>query len=291
MAYEREDGLWICELYQFTSDHRTIDLHILFDGFHQTCCSIQIEGIEFWPMEKVQHKDENQPILDSDSDTNWEEKMPTDYEHIMKLSKNSLQWTTKKEAYSIIRKGFFINFGETKKDIWFYLDKNGKKCHMLSMAFMWKLIPSFTKTFFPESRFGEAVQWDSESFSVEMKVQTGLLSSETTYAIYLVYKLPKDHYGFKPPVLEVNSRRHTKAWYSCLSSPQTPVIRPKANQNTHNPRNRPKMKGFPQERNDGWMELQIWELQTPTTYEELTLAQIYKKFDTLIIEGFEFRPI
>lgn len=51
-----------------------------------------------------------QPI--SDSDANWEEKFPTDYEHMMKWSKKSLQWTTKKEAYSIICKGFLINDGE-----------------------------------------------------------------------------------------------------------------------------------------------------------------------------------
>ncbi|MFS7899033.1 hypothetical protein Hanom_Chr00s041606g01774561 [Helianthus anomalus] len=33
LAYKREDGWWACELYQFTTDHRTVDLQILFEGF------------------------------------------------------------------------------------------------------------------------------------------------------------------------------------------------------------------------------------------------------------------
>ncbi|KAI7741321.1 hypothetical protein M8C21_024843, partial [Ambrosia artemisiifolia] len=39
-----------------------------------------------------------------------------------------MQWTTKKEAYSNFRKGFLIS-----DSIWFSLDKNGKKCLMVSV--------------------------------------------------------------------------------------------------------------------------------------------------------------
>ncbi|KAI7752699.1 hypothetical protein M8C21_029232, partial [Ambrosia artemisiifolia] len=284
MAYEREDGSWMCELYQFTTNHKTIELQILFCSFSDSCWSIEVEGIEFRPMEKVQHKDENQPI--SDSDTNWEENMPTDYEDIMKLSENSLQWTAKEEAYSVFRKGFFISVGEKKRCIWFYLDKNGKKCCMSQLG------TSGTKTFFPESRFGVAVQWDSLFFFIDVEVQSRLVSSETAYAIYLVYKFPKDQSKFDAPV-SVNATTHgSDVWYICLSSHQTPVIRPKANQNTHNPVNKPEMKGFPQQRNDGWMEVQIWKWQTPITiYKRLMLTHLNEKFGKLIVEGIEFRPI
>ncbi|MFS7928128.1 hypothetical protein Hanom_Chr04g00317191 [Helianthus anomalus] len=58
---------------------------------------------------QVEHINEKQPISDLDSDGNWEEKLPVDYEDIMKRSKNSLQWTAKEEAYSIIRKGFLMS--------------------------------------------------------------------------------------------------------------------------------------------------------------------------------------
>ncbi|MFS7928169.1 hypothetical protein Hanom_Chr04g00317661 [Helianthus anomalus] len=118
LAYEREDGWWVCELYQFTSDHRTVDLQILFEGKNNHC-TIEAEGIEFRPLEKMEDKDENRPLSDSDSDSdaNWEDKLPTDYEDIMKWSTNSVQRTTKKEAYSYIRKGFFINDDDEERSI------------------------------------------------------------------------------------------------------------------------------------------------------------------------------
>ncbi|KAJ0734299.1 hypothetical protein HanPI659440_Chr11g0418371 [Helianthus annuus] len=184
----------MCELYQFTSEHRTVDLEILFNSH----TSIEAEGIEFWPLEKVEHKDEKQPV--SDSDANWEEMLPTDYEDILKLSKNRIQWTTKKQAYSIMCKGFLIRDGK-KRSIWFFLDKNGKKCHMLSAsaAATWDLY-SYKLTL-PESRFGEAFQCIFRIPNIISNIQSHLVSPQTTYACYLVYKLPKDQSEFQAPIL------------------------------------------------------------------------------------------
>ncbi|KAJ0692374.1 putative protein kinase RLK-Pelle-CrRLK1L-1 family [Helianthus annuus] len=117
LAYEREDGWWACELYQLTCDYKIVHFQILFEGF-QNYSDILVEGIEFQPLENVEHIDDKQPISDSDSDANWEEKMPTDYEDIMKLSKKGIfdyfPWTAnkkKKKAYSILCKGFLTNDG------------------------------------------------------------------------------------------------------------------------------------------------------------------------------------
>lgn len=62
------------------------------------------------------------------SDTYWEEKLPSDYEDIINWSKDSVQcfsisflyptkkdsfqWTTKKELFSIFCKGFQISNGQ-----------------------------------------------------------------------------------------------------------------------------------------------------------------------------------
>ncbi|KAM0070256.1 hypothetical protein Hdeb2414_s0001g00011121 [Helianthus debilis subsp. tardiflorus] len=116
LAYEREDGWWACELYQFTADHRMVHLQIMFEGFDKNG-NFHVEGIEFQPIENVEHIDEKQPISDSDSDAIWEEKLPADYEDIMKRSKNSLQWATKEEAYPTIRKGFLISDNKMKRPI------------------------------------------------------------------------------------------------------------------------------------------------------------------------------
>ncbi|KAM0070294.1 putative protein kinase RLK-Pelle-CrRLK1L-1 family [Helianthus debilis subsp. tardiflorus] len=297
LAYQIEDRRWACELYQFTTDHRTVDLQILFEGFNRRYDScINVQGIEFQPLENVEHIDDKQPISDSDSDANWEEKLPTDYVDIMKLSKKRLWWRTKREVYSIMCRGFLITYDKRKISIWFSLDKNGKKCHMLSAAFipLWVTIRETFST--KQSRFGKAVRCYYSKINISTKLESQLISSETTYACYLVYKLPEDQSRFEAPV-KVEDRQcdsGDKFWYIYLiGTPQTPLIRPKAGQNTHNPLHRPKIKGLPQQRNDGWIEVKIWEFQAVTTViMDLALKLCDNKtFSGLIMEGIEFRPI
>ncbi|MFS7928226.1 putative protein kinase RLK-Pelle-CrRLK1L-1 family [Helianthus anomalus] len=295
LAYEREDGWWACELFQFTCDYRTVDLQIMFEEFGMSSI-ISVEGIEFQPLENVEHIDDKQTISDSDSDANWEEKLPTDYADIMKLSRKRLWWRTKREVYSIMCRGFLISYDKRKISIWFSLDKNGKKCHMLSAASipLWVTISDTFST--KQSRFGKAVRCYYSKINISTKLESQLISSETTYSCYLVYKLPENQSGFEAPV-KVEDKQCDSGdnfWYIYLKgTPQTPVIRPKASQNTHNQLNRPKIKGLPQQRNDGWIEVQIWEFQAATTVI-MDLALKFcdnKTFSALIMEGIEFRPI
>ncbi|KAL8209941.1 hypothetical protein R6Q57_006673 [Mikania cordata] len=237
---------------------------------------------------QVEHKDENQTI--SDSDAYWEEELPADYEDIMKWSidSDSVQWTTKKEAYSIIRNGFLIDDGKK----WFSIDKNGKKCHMLSATDVC-IDESIYATPCPESRFGEAIGCHSGGFIIRSKIESQLVSSQTTYASYLVYKLPKNQSGFEAPLFVNDEDWGT---YIYLASPRTPVIRPNDERNTYNPLDK-QMKGFPLQRSDGWMEVQIWEFRTAATTTEMThlrLALITRDINSLrglIIQGIEIRPI
>ncbi|KAJ0872849.1 putative protein kinase RLK-Pelle-CrRLK1L-1 family [Helianthus annuus] len=296
LAYKTEDGWWRSELYQFASDDRVVDLEILFDGFYGSFTMIQAHGIEFRPLEKVEHKmseEEEKLDVQSISDVNWKEKLPTDYEDIMKLSEYSGQWIMKKEAYSIIRKGLLISDGQK----WFSLDKNGRKCHMLSARAAGIWVQHEDRLSLPESRFGEAMVLRFWTFSIVCEIQSQLVSSQTTYASYLVYKLPEDQSEFEAPmVVKDGEYIDDYYWYIYLVRPQTPVIRPKADENTHNPLYRPEIKGLPRQRNDGWMEVQIWEFRTTSTTEKIPMCLILsdkggKKFSGLIIQGIEFRPI
>ncbi|CAH1427409.1 unnamed protein product [Lactuca virosa] len=94
----------MAELYQFISNSTTIDLDIMFRCPHY----VEVEGIEFQPLDRVQHELllENEEV-DLQTDTYWEQKLPSDYEDIIKKSKNCVEWTTKKELYSILRKGCY----------------------------------------------------------------------------------------------------------------------------------------------------------------------------------------
>ncbi|PWA52937.1 protein kinase-like domain-containing protein [Artemisia annua] len=137
-THRREDGLYTAELFQFTSDGSIVDLEIIFENFVTNINGV--EGILFQPLENLEDQvlvddkvDDTQPISDSDPDTYWEQKLPNDLEEILKLSKHSVEGKTKKELYSILRKGFLIDNDQQ----WFTIDNNGKKCQMLSARATW----------------------------------------------------------------------------------------------------------------------------------------------------------
>nr|GEU58579.1 protein kinase-like domain, phloem protein 2-like protein [Tanacetum cinerariifolium] len=50
-TYEREDGWFVVPLYQFTSDHKTTDFEIDFEGFWNSC-KLQVAGFEFQRLEE-----------------------------------------------------------------------------------------------------------------------------------------------------------------------------------------------------------------------------------------------
>ncbi|KAJ0954723.1 putative protein kinase RLK-Pelle-CrRLK1L-1 family [Helianthus annuus] len=292
---EREDGWLTAELYQFTSDQRNVDLEILF--YTKWCPTILVEGIEFCPMEKVEHevlRDENVDMRSiSDSETYWEQKLPTDYEDIIKWSKDGVQWRTKKELYYILHKGLLIKDGEE----WFSLTKDGKKCLMLpAIAVLeenkweWKSLP--------KTRFEEVADGISDKFDIYCKFRPKMLSLQTTYATYLVYKLPDGYKHLPAPVQVVDENSDLKEVYNIfLSTPRTPVItRNVMIKKTYSPSIRPIIKGLPKLRSDGWMEVHVFEFQTLTTIKMISVHLQLSSYDKvlskgIIVQGLEFRPI
>ncbi|KAI3515448.1 hypothetical protein L1887_14344 [Cichorium endivia] len=254
--------------------------------------------IEFQPLERVVNElleddDEDMQTI-SHSDTYWEQKLPSNYEEIIKLSTYSLQWTTKKEIYFILCNGFLINDGQE----WFSLAKNGK-CHMLPARVAFNK-SEWSWQSLPQSRFIEVAFHPHRSFWIYCR--SNILSPQTKYATYLVYRLRKNQ---SEPLVKVSggvflgspySYEKNHSWYIYLLSPQTPIISGKFYETTHNPCNRAKMKGLPQQRNDGWMEVQLWEFRTgirdAQIWANLRLT-IYSNMPVkgLIVQGIEFKPI
>ncbi|KAI7752527.1 hypothetical protein M8C21_015878 [Ambrosia artemisiifolia] len=307
MADVREDGWMMAELFQFESEKRSVDLEIGFTpyfGEMKGWRSYVIEGIEFRPIEKLEHVmlDDNEDMhtISETDETYWENKLPNDYEKIIKWSEDDVKWTTKKELYFTLCKGFQMSSGQ----VWLSLDKNGKRCLMrparyalIAKEWKWKS--------HAESRFKDVAYSPVHPFSIVCKINSGILSPETKYACYLVYKLEKSpevlsNFEFVMQVRENFDR--TTDWrlqddncrFIYIFNPQTPVIRPKAGENSHNPMNRPKLKGIPKQRNDGWMEVQVWEIQTGTTIEIISmrfgLGTGYYGYVTLSVQGIELRP-
>ncbi|KAJ9538350.1 hypothetical protein OSB04_031083 [Centaurea solstitialis] len=294
LAYTREDGWRMVELYQFTSDKTTFDFNFWFK-VPRLSKSFIVQGIEFQPLERAASNDgkvDMQPI--SDLHTDWQGKLPVDYKEIIKSSKDSMKWTMERELYFLFCKGFLIDDGEE----WFSLAKNGKKCLMLSAS---AVLPKTNQDWdwkwksLPESRF-ELVAYDGYTILFTIQLKHQLLSPGTTYAFYLVYKVTSE---FEAPI-GVTTDRHVNGvddcWIIHLVSPQTPVIGPKVGQNTHNPSHKPNIKSLPKLRNDGWMEVQIDEYQTSTSIEKdemyfLKMIHGLRNLHGLIVQGFEFKPL
>ncbi|KAK9077815.1 hypothetical protein SSX86_006153 [Deinandra increscens subsp. villosa] len=292
---KREDGWLTAELYQFTSDQTTIDLEIKF--YTKWCPNLLIESMEFRPLEKVEHqvltddKDDMQLISDTKI-AYWEQKLPNDYEEIIKLCVNDVEWKTKKELYYILCEGFLINSGEE----WFSLAKDGKKCLMVQAKAVLKENEWEWKSE-PETRFGQVADCISKKFGISCELGSKMLSPQTTYAAYLVYnRLPHAYTSINPPLTNtvqvVDKVLGSEAYNIFLRTPQTPVIGPNLKiKRTYNPSVRPRIKGLPKLRSDGWMEVQVHEFQTPATMRLRFSSYDMSSLAGITVQGLEFRPI
>ncbi|KAK9050801.1 hypothetical protein SSX86_030226 [Deinandra increscens subsp. villosa] len=285
LSSEREDGWLTAKLCQFTSDQRSVDLEIMF--YTKYCPNLLVEGIEFQP-EKNVHM---QPI--SDKDTYWKQKLPHDYEDIIKWSKDSLRWGTMKDLYSIFCRGFLINDGEE----WFSLDKDGKKCLMLSARAALQE-DKWNWMSLAETRFEEVADYcNLPKFDIICKFKSKVLSPQTMYGTYLIYKLPEGYKNVKPPPVQVVDKdSHPKEVYDVfLHIPQTPVISYNAKNKAIDRSNTLTMKGLPKRRRDGWMEVQVHEFQTRPTIKmistRLGLSSYNMGLKGLTVRCLEFRPI
>ncbi|XP_076959245.1 uncharacterized protein LOC143635251 isoform X2 [Bidens hawaiensis] len=303
---EREDGWLAAELYQFTTDQRTVDLEICF--YTECCPTMLVEGIEFRPLKKADHEALMEDKVDMQLDIHtYFDDMLSDYEDMIKRSKDSVQWKSKKELISILCKGFQLSYGEE----WFYLDKHGKKCLMLPARAILEE-DRWTWNSEPETRFEEVACCNFDMFGIYCKFNSKLLSPETTYAAFLVYELPDDHESVDqpPPVQVVDKDSDLKEVYNIfLRAPQTPVISwNEKEERTFNPLTKPKgIKGLPKQRSDGWMEVQVHEFQTRAAikmvqkkahaHEFVKMISTRLKFSGydmslkgVIVQGLEFRP-
>ncbi|XP_055814814.1 putative F-box protein PP2-B12 [Solanum dulcamara] len=135
----------------------------------------------------------------AESDSIWERFLPSDYQSIMSASLTPFpDFPSKKNLYMYLcHHPLLIDAGRKS----FSLEKlTGKKCYFLGARDLniplvdrpqyWKWIS------LPESRFPEVAKlkrfW---SVDIEGTIRAGVLSPQTSYAAYLVYKF-EDEFGF-----------------------------------------------------------------------------------------------
>ncbi|GJU94666.1 phloem protein 2-like protein [Tanacetum coccineum] len=287
---ERRDGEWMMiELCRFRCDNQIIDFKVQLESLWGHPCGsgpIFVDGIEFRPIDNVEHEKSVDRSINADSSINWDQQSSSDFQEIVKRSQYDVLTMTKQELYKLLSTGVLIDNGEKL----FSLSKiNCKKCHMLPAkavinkslnAEYSKCQPSAT------SRFEEVVELQRHrAFSINCNIETKMLSTDTAYACYLVFQLPENSEGLKCPVkardlLNKNNKETTIIY---LKAP-CPV-------------DLYRDKRVPENREDGWMEVRVWEFVFNNEIKdnyipmELKLSCLGGTMSGLIICGVEFRPI
>ncbi|KAK6138887.1 hypothetical protein DH2020_027368 [Rehmannia glutinosa] len=196
--------------------------------------------------------------------------LPPDYKEIVSGSKSPVACSTNKELYFLLCESPLLVDGGNMS---FRLSRStGKKCYMLcarKLEIAWIDTPIHWKwTSLPESRFAEVAKLLSVCWlEIRGILQTKLLSPNTNYAAYLVFKISKNHYGLqcssKASVKVVKesiadqSEGETRTVYIVPPRPQ------RANLRFRSPRRPPSRNvesdRVPLSRTDGWLEIELGE--------------------------------
>ncbi|CAH1443636.1 unnamed protein product [Lactuca virosa] len=268
----RKDGWLMAELYRFTSYREEHEFKIEFLQFAITSRWRHLEGIEFRPVEHY----------------TWRSKGQT-YEAKIWFGH---RWTTKKDLYFLLRKGFLIHEGEK----WISISKNMKKRLMISARsilierdWIWKSQP--------ESRFEVVAEsLDNHKLTIDFQIKSESLTLETSYSCHLIYRLPEQYSLLEDYITfrSTGSINYVQSFY-LVHAPPSPIIRSIADEKYDLPSHSRKIKGYPKMRKDGWMDLTLCEVSTKDT--EVIKMRLecrgskVTQFVGLVIQGIEFKPL
>ncbi|XP_059448942.1 putative F-box protein PP2-B12 [Corylus avellana] len=189
----------------------------------------------------------------------WERFLPPDYQQIISQSESLvsslLNVLSKKDLYfHLCRNPVLIGNGNLS----FGIDKlSGKKCYMLGARELhivwsnttqyWKWVSSAESPVLPQSRFSEValllkVCW----FDIRGRIETNILSPNTTYGAYFVYTIADSFYELHHPVrvsVRLENENEGNATHAYLQ-PDTPEGQDGR---------------LPRRREDRWLEIEIGE--------------------------------
>ncbi|CAI9298662.1 unnamed protein product [Lactuca saligna] len=238
----------------------------------KTKSTIYVEGIEFRAIDNVKHEEikeskEVQHVLKPDSNMDLMQQLPTNPEEIFKRSEND----------DNCEKLFLLN------------EVNGKKHLMLSAnavvynssdVKLFKTKPSI------QTRFAEVIELlPQQVFRINCTIKSQMLSQDTEYACYLVYKLSEKCHGLHCPVKvrDLLHRNNKEVGIVYFRSPS--------------PWNLHESNHAPEQRADGLMEVKIWKfnLNHEVTKNDrfrvnLKLISYEGTLSGFIVCGLEFRP-
>ncbi|XP_022849411.1 F-box protein At2g02240-like [Olea europaea var. sylvestris] len=220
------------------------------------------------------------------NEPDWERLLPPDYENIISRSVNRVTYATKNDLYlSLCESPILLDGGKMS----FHLDKRtGKKCYMIGakeLKITWGDIPKYWEWKSQiDSRFSIVaklleVWW----LDIRGKIEAKMLSPNTHYAAYLVYRLAKNFKGLGSANGMIKFLIHEDD--ADAEKPATTLrLQPPKDTNSQNAVMR---------RPDGWMEVAMGHFYTDKgvgmVEARLLETNCWKR--GLIVEGIEFRPL
>nr|GEV53426.1 protein kinase-like domain, phloem protein 2-like protein [Tanacetum cinerariifolium] len=207
---------------------------------------------------------EVQQVLKSDFNVDQVQKLPTNFEEIFKVCRNydELFWS-----------------GEV----------DGKKLLVLSAKaalYTFSNMDSFTLKPPAQSRFQEVIELLSQQvFHINCTINSQLLSPDTGYVCYLLFKLSENCQGMHCPVKvrDVLHQENKEAEFLYFITPE--------------PSNIHDITRVPKQRKDGWMEIQLWKFNSAHEFKDDSLSMNMRftclegTMSGLIVCGLEFRPM
>ncbi|GKC84511.1 kinase-like domain, phloem protein 2-like protein, partial [Tanacetum coccineum] len=179
-------------LYQFTSDNKTADFEINFEGFRNSC-KLQVAGFEFQRLEET---------------VELHDRGLEEYQDIVKVASQSLFEQIPQELLSgLLTKGFHIN----NHKMWFSLNGNGEHCEMLSIAHCLisrEGVYNFSHTQL-YSRFPHSYHTRKNRFKVHVRTQ--FLTPSIRYTVNLVFCKDDSSQKQKYVALKYKLERETEA--------------------------------------------------------------------------------
>ncbi|KAJ6329886.1 hypothetical protein OIU76_008667 [Salix suchowensis] len=249
------------------------------------------------------------------SDVVWERFLPRDLESILSTSPDGSRLlasaASKKELYfSLCENPVLVDNGRKS----FSLEKkSGKKCCRLSardLLITWGDAPRYWTWYSdPASRFPEVAELISVCWlEIRAKINTSMLSPTTLHTAYLVLKFSRDTYcdGLDDQPVEVamkldgeESCTRTVSWNAERRWGQ--VFRNArwsfaffSSSSRRSVLTRESDGHYPQERGDGWLEIELGEFFTKEGKDEELEIRVFDGSSHwkrgLIVEGIEIRP-
>ncbi|KAM0012665.1 putative protein kinase RLK-Pelle-DLSV family [Helianthus debilis subsp. tardiflorus] len=270
----RDDEWMMIELYRFLNQKEDVVFTFQLESLSPYYCrehdAIYVEGIEFQAIEKVGHNGteksrEIQQVMKSNSNVNLDLRFSTKNEEILEKSKN----------YDEVEKLFSLSEVDGKKHLM-----------LLAKASLYNI--SETKLFnskpSADSRFQEVIELLPQLiFHISCTIKSQMLSRDTEYVCYLVFKLSNKCNGLHCPVEVRDLLQKSKV-------AEIVYFRSPSAWNVHD------FTRVPKQRKDGWMEVNVGklnskhELQNDSVLVNLKLLSYQDNMSGLIICGVECRP-